>query len=180
MRKLLVSSGVCPRVSVHVCMCKEKGRYAICTMWHSVLKTNEEKCVPVCSMYSTCTPSLQFVCFFLHTQTAPSWDAVLCNPNCMCFSFAQNNPKQLQGNSAQRTDKEPRVVSSGRTRSNPFQPRSIHYGITMITFWALCSRHAWIHPLLHSTTPSYNAVFICLATSNFQLDTVWCSNNHIS
>lgn len=97
----------------------------------------------------------------------------------MCFSFTQNNPKQLQGNSAQCTDKEPWVVSSGRTRSNPFQPWSIHYGITMITFWAPRSRHAWIHPLLHSTTPSCNAVFIHLATSNFQLDTRWHFNNQI-
>lgn len=154
MRKLLVSSGVCPRVSVHVCMCKEKGRYAICTVWHSVLKTNEEKCVPVCSMYSTCTPSLQFVFF---TQTAPSWDAVLCNPNCMCFSFAQNNPKQLQGNSAQRTDKEPRVVSSGRTRSNPFQPRSIHYGITMITVLG-----SLLSPCSDpSASPQHNSIVQC-------------------
>lgn len=37
----------------------------------------------------------------------------------------------------------------------------------MITFWALCARHAWIRPLLHSTTPSSNSVFIYLATSNF-------------
>lgn len=180
MRKLLVSSGVCPCVSVHVCMCKEKGHYMRVHHMHYVTQCAENWGKNV-SQSAACTVHAPPPCSlcFLHTQTAPSWDAVQCNPNCMCFSFTQNNPKQLQGNSAQCTDKEPRVVSSGRTRSNPFQPRSIHYGITMITFWALCSRHAWIHPLLHSTTPSYNAVFTYLATSNFQLDTVWCSNNHV-
>lgn len=49
----------------------------------------------------------------------------------------------------------------------------------MTTFWAPFSRHAWIHPPLHSTTPSYNTAFIHLATSNFQLVTVWCSNSHV-
>lgn len=90
---------------------------------------------------------------FIHGRQ-PYLQIVQHDPNFMCFSFTQNNPKQLQDNSMQCTDKEPRVVSHGRARSNPFQPQSIHYRITMITFWAVCFHHAWIHLPLHSTAPS--------------------------
>ena len=165
---------------VSVCVWSEDTliwRCTLCMMWHSFPTTNEDKCVLACTVYMF---SPHGWCFCIHRQRHPETSGViLCNPNCMCFSFAQNNPKQLQGNSAQCTDKEPWVVSSGRTWSAPFQPWSIHYGITMITFWAPRSRHAWIHPPLSGTTPSYNTLFICLATSNFQLDAVWRSNNHI-
>lgn len=107
---------------------------------------NEEKNKGApCTLYST-------LCFYIDNN--PILKIVLRNPNYMCFSFTRNNPKQLQGNSTQCTDKEPRVVSRGRARSNPFQPQSIHYRITMITFWAVCFRHAWIHSPLHSTTLS--------------------------
>lgn len=136
------------------------GGCTTCTMWHHLQKTNEEKCDLACSR--SCLPAdpACILCFYVHRQHHP--ETVFCVILIICFSFIQNNPKQLQGNSMQGTDKELWVVSSGRTRSNPFQPWSIHYGITMITFWVACSCHAWIHPLLHSTTPSYIAAFICL------------------
>lgn len=97
MRKSLVSSGVCPCVLVHVSMCKVKGDIicgcTVFTMWHCWQRTNEEKCVLSCSVHMTppcglCFFFLFFSFFFYISRcTAQSWDAVLCNPNCMCFSF---------------------------------------------------------------------------------------------
>lgn len=112
----------------------------VCTQW----RKNKSA---LCTLNST-------MCFYMDSK--PFLKIVLHNSNYMCFSFTPNNPKQLQGNSTQCTDKEPRVVSRGRARSNPFQPKSLHYRITMITFWAVCFRHAWIHSPLHTlrTTPS--------------------------
>lgn len=83
-------------------------------VWHSLQRTDEEKCVPVCSMYTDST-----VLRRLHHRHS---GVILCNPNSMCSSFTQNNTKQLQGNSAQSTDKEPQVGSSGGKRSAPFRP----------------------------------------------------------
>lgn len=100
-----------------------------------------------------CTLHLEQHIMFIHGQQS-YLQIVLHDPNFMCFLFTWNNPKQLQDNSMQCTDKEPRVVCHGRARSNPFQPQSIHYRITMITFWAVCFHHAWIHLPLHSTAPS--------------------------
>lgn len=90
-----------------------------------------------------------------------------CNPYWMWFSFPQNNPKQLQGDSAQSTDNERKVESSEGTKSSPFRPYSIRYRITVITFWAPCIWHISLNITLHSTTPPCGC-------------SQWCFDSHIT
>lgn len=138
-------------------------------VWHSLQKTDEEKCVPVCSMYTDST-----VLRRLHRRHS---GVILCNPNSMCSSFTQNNPKQLQGNSAQSTDKEPQVGSSGGTRSAPFRPlkRPLwDYNDNVLGSLLL--------PCLDSASPQHNSILkylIHLQHTIFQLDSVQRSNSHI-
>lgn len=110
-------------------------------------------------------------------QTAAPLDhsgGILCNPNCMCFSFRQNNRNRLEGNSAQSTDKE----SSGIQRQGEER-----------CFQAL--KHPWwdytdnvlgslLSPCLDpSASPPHNSTlqYQWLVTNNYTLDSVWFSNS---
>lgn len=96
---------------------------------------------------------------FFYVRDGLILKGLACDPNYMCFALARNDPEQLQG----RSDKEPGVASSGGARSDPVQPQSVHYGITMITFWAGRFRRARVHSLLRS-------VHVAVAFSNWK----WC------
>lgn len=168
MRKSLVCSGDVS-TCVPVCVCEEQTacEEGACTrrVRDGVPKSNEEKCIlrgafmPRPTPHAiACTPRS-----FWGTYAGlrnPETLLLLCYPNCMCSSFTQNNPKQLQGNSAQCADKEPRVVSSGRTTGNPFQPRSIHYGIMPIT--SLASRGPPRRlPSIRTLSPQHDSPRVC-------------------
>jgi len=113
----------------------------------------------------------------VHHVHVPPLQIISCNPNWMCFSFTQNNPKQLQGNSAQSSVSQVRAKrgSSSRRKSTPFRPWSILYGITVITLWAPCSCHTW----LPFGTAQYNSIFhyliILLGNNRFS---VGCTTLH--
>lgn len=141
MRKSLVSGAViCVYMCIRVKWRDIIPRCTVCTTSNTLQTTNEEKCVPV---YSMCAPRPLYSLPFLRWQTAPSRDVyttdiLLCYVILIVCVF--NLHRTIQSNYrvilCSPQTKSQRVESSGRTRSPPFRPRSIHYGITMITFWA--------------------------------------------
>lgn len=96
---------------------------------------------------------------FIHGQQ-PYLQIVLHDPNFMCFSFTWNNPKQLQDNSMQCTDKEPWVVSHGRARSNPSSPQASITGLQYNILGCLLS--ACLDPFASPQHSSIHVAWFCL------------------
>lgn len=109
MGKSLVSSrGMSLCVFVHVCIVWGEGTLYVGAL-HAWCDTICRKLMRKNVSRSAAAPPRFFaLCVFAFTGSAVlrrlrhrHSGVILCNPNCMCFSFTQNNPKQLQGNSAQ-------------------------------------------------------------------------------
>ncbi len=86
-------------------MCEVMGRYMKMHCMHDATQFAEMRKNVIQPAAYTCFPP-PTVCVFAILRRLHHRHFSLFNPKCMCFSFTLN-PKQLQGNSAQCTDKEP-------------------------------------------------------------------------
>lgn len=166
MRKSLVS------ISIYLCYC-------VCVKWRDIkwrCTTNTQKFAPVCSTYMF---SLYSLCAWIHI-TGPSWDVTTTELfYVILIVCAFHLHRTIQSNYRV-------ILCSPQTESHEWNPvaewgallSGLKESIMGLQWW--CSgllALAMLGSIHLSTTPSYNTLFIHLATSSFQLDTVWC--NHI-